>query len=143
MSVQVEQIVCQGTSPLGITPVVYLCTGFAAVVNMRPNGNDSVSAGTSAVAPQWAALTAVVSQASRKRLAHSSTPIQKPRPMTSLSAITRCLEWPDFPQSRDGTRAPALVRPMERSCWRFCPVRECRRNPTKCYCNTARRRSGH
>jgi len=52
---------------LGITPVVYLCTGFAAGVNMRPNGNDSVSAGTSAVAPQWAALTAVVSQALKKK----------------------------------------------------------------------------
>ena len=36
-------------------------------VNMRANGNDSVSGGTSAVAPQWAALTAVVSQALKKK----------------------------------------------------------------------------
>ena len=87
-------LVAEGSAPLLLRGVPDIAgnadpdTG----VNMRANGNDSVSGGTSAVAPQWAALTAVVSQASRKRLAHSSTPIQKPRPMTSLSAITRCLE---------------------------------------------------
>jgi len=31
-------------------------------INVRVNGNDGVSGGTSAVAPQWAALTAVLSQ---------------------------------------------------------------------------------
>ena len=36
-------------------------------INVRVNGNDRVSGGTSAVAPQWAALTAVLSQALEKK----------------------------------------------------------------------------
>jgi hypothetical protein len=36
-------------------------------INVRANGNDSVSGGTSAVAPQWVALTAVISQVLKKK----------------------------------------------------------------------------
>jgi kumamolisin len=62
-------LVAEGSAPLLLRGVPDIAgnadpdTG----VNMRANGNDSVSGGTSAVAPQWAALTAVVSQALKKK----------------------------------------------------------------------------
>jgi kumamolisin len=62
-------LVAEGTAPLLLRGVPDIAgnadpdTG----INVRVNGNDSVSGGTSAVAPQWAALTAVVSQALKKK----------------------------------------------------------------------------
>ena len=62
-------LVAEGTVPLLLRGVPDIAgnadpdTG----INVRVNGNDSVSGGTSAVAPQWAALTAVLSQALKKK----------------------------------------------------------------------------
>jgi hypothetical protein len=62
-------LVAEGTAPLLLRGVPDI-SGNAdpdTGINVRVNGNDSVSGGTSAVAPQWAALTAVVSQALKKK----------------------------------------------------------------------------
>jgi kumamolisin len=62
-------LVAEGTAPLLLRGVPDIAgnadpdTG----ITVRVNGNDSVSGGTSAVAPQWAALTAVLSQALKKK----------------------------------------------------------------------------
>ena len=62
-------LVAEGTAPLLMRGVPDI-SGNAdpdTGINVRANGNDSVSGGTSAVAPQWAALTAVLSQALKKK----------------------------------------------------------------------------
>jgi kumamolisin len=62
-------LVAEGTAPLLLRGVPDI-SGNAdpdTGINVRVNGNDGVSGGTSAVAPQWAALTAVISQALAKK----------------------------------------------------------------------------
>jgi Lipase (class 3) len=61
--------VAEGTAPLLLRGVPDV-SGNAdpdTGINVRVNGSDGVSGGTSAVAPQWAALTAVISQAFTKK----------------------------------------------------------------------------
>jgi hypothetical protein len=56
--------VAEGTAPLllrGDAGYFGKCRPRAGI-NVRVNGNEGVSGGTSAVAPQWAALAAVISQ---------------------------------------------------------------------------------
>jgi kumamolisin len=62
-------LVAEGTAPLLLRGVPDI-SGNAdpdTGINVRVNGNDGVSGGTSAVAPQWAALTAVISQLLAKK----------------------------------------------------------------------------
>ena len=62
-------LVAEGNSPLLMRGVPDV-SGNAdpdTGINVRVNGTDSVSGGTSAVAPQWAALTAVISQVLKKK----------------------------------------------------------------------------
>jgi kumamolisin len=62
-------LVAEGTAPLLLrgVPDISANADPDTGINVRVNGNDSVSGGTSAVAPQWAALTAVLSQALKKK----------------------------------------------------------------------------
>jgi kumamolisin len=59
-----NDLIAEGSSVLVMrgVPDVSAHADSNAGINVRVNGSDSVSGGTSAVAPQWAALTAVLSQ---------------------------------------------------------------------------------